>query len=378
MISDIYPSAWLLSAAGVWVIFRALSGRTHHVAWLVAGGVLVGLGIYQHASAGVFSVPLVVFAVLHWRPAPRRILRIAIGLVVGLVPMALAMFAQPAKEIVYRPERTGAPDVIGALGLSTGDSAWTKAMLPNGLGAAHADSTFLDLGWSVQWWINAVAVAVFVTIVITAVVLRRSALATMWLVAVAVMIGLVFVVPPIWYYGTPVGFLLWFSVGFIPIAMSRIVEWILVGALLALSAGYSFAQVWNAHPRFLTGAQVKAEQAAEVERVANGISDAGIDYVFGDYWEVLPIAYASSRSVHPITYNFNRFPLDPSDVGEEIIVAVTPGTIALPFGHTAWTLSEPAKALVDESCVPIGDLSAKLPAGVSAHLCPTAVLMERR
>jgi len=308
----------------------------------------------------------------------RSAVLVAVGFTIGLIPMALAMFAQPDKSVVYRPERTGVPNVIGAFGLSTGDSAWTKAMLPNGLGVTHADSTFLDLGWGVQWWINLVSLVLVVAVVVSGTAFRKSPLGWMWLAAIAMIVGLVLVVPPVWYYGTPLGFLLWFSVGFTPVLLTRSAEWVVVAAVFALSAGFSFAQVWNSHPRFVTGAQVKLEQVAEVEQVAAGISEAGIDYVFGDYWEVLPIAYASSGSVHPITYNFNRFPLDPSEVGEEIVVAVTPGTIALPFGHTAWTLSEPAKALVDESCAPIGDLSAKLPAGVSAHLCPTAVLMERR
>ena len=146
----------------------------------------------------------------------------------------------------------------------------------------------------------------------------------------------------------------------------------------AASPAVIFAQVWNSHPRFLTGAQVKAEQVAEVKQVASAISDVGVKYVFGDYWEVLPIAYASSTSLHPISYNFNRFPLDVADVGEEIVVAVTPGTIALPFGRDSWNLSADSLALVDRECAPVPDITARLPEGVTAHLCPTAVLMERR
>lgn len=200
----------------------------------------------------------------------------------------------------------------------------------------------------------------------------------MWLAALATIVGLVIVVPPIWYYGTPVGFVLWFSIGFVPVVLPRVIEWIVIAVVLGISAGFSFAQVWNSHPRFLTGIQVKAEQAREVDEVATAISDAGVDYVFGDYWEVLPIAYASSGAVHPISYNFNRFPLDLSTVGEEIVVAVTPGTIALPFGRDSWDLSADALALVDQVCAPVPDISDRLPVDVTAYLCPTAVLMERR
>jgi hypothetical protein len=191
-------------------------------------------------------------------------------------------------------------------------------------------------------------------------------------------VGLVMVVPPIWYYGTPLGFLLWFSVGFTPLLLPRMVEWGVVGLVFALSAGFSFAQVWNAHPRFLTGIQVKAEQAQEVRDIAQGIEDAGVSYVFGDYWEILPIAHASSGAVHPITYNFNRFPIDSAEVGSEIIVAVTPGTIALSFGNPSWTLSADALAFVDANCTSIPDITQRLPGGVSAHLCPVDALMERR
>lgn len=378
MISDIYPSAWLLSALGLWLIFRWSSGRIQRIAWLVAGGVLIGLGIYQHASAAVLSIPLLVFAGVQWRVRVRQGLWVMAGIVLGLIPMGLAMFAQPGKDVVYRPERSGLPDVLGVLGLDRGELGWREAMLPNGLGIAHADSTFLDLGWGVQWWINLIAVLFVVAVVVVGVLLRRSALGWMWLAALAVLVGLVLFVPPIWYYGTPVGFLLWFSVGFAPVLLPRMAEWMVIAVVLAISTGFSFAQVWNSHPRFLTGAQVKAEQVAEVDEVASAISDAGVEYVFGDYWEVLPIAYASSMSVHPISYNFNRFPLDPAEVGEEIVVAVTPGTIALPFGRDSWDLSADALALVDQECAPVPDITARLPQGVTAHLCPTAVLMERR
>ena len=378
MISDIYPSAWLLSAVGLWLIFRQLSGRTQRITWLAPGGVLVGLGIYQHASAAVLSIPLLVFAAVQWRVRIRRGCWVLVGIALGLIPMGLAMFGQPGRDVVYRPERSGLPDVLGALGLDRGELGWREAMLPNGLGIAHADSTFLDLGWGVQWWINLIAVLFVVALVVVGVLLRRSALGWMWLAALAVLVGLVVFVPPIWYYGTPVGFLLWFSVGFAPVLLPRRVEWTVIAVVMAISLGFSFPQVWNSHPRFLTGAHVKAEQVTEVDEVASAISDAGVKYVFGDYWEVLPIAYASSMTVHPISYNFNRFPLDPTEVGEEIVVAVTPGTIALPFGRDSWDLSADALALVERECAPVPDITERLPQDVTAHLCPTAVLMERR
>ena len=378
MISDIYPSAWLISALGVWVIYRWAAGRMRSSVWLLVGGILIGLGVYQHASAVVFSVPLLVFAASHWRVKLRSAGVVAAGFIIGLIPMGLAMFAQPGKEVVYRPERSGVPNVFGALGLSRGELGWRDAMLPNGLGIAHADSTFLDLGWSMQWWINLIGLLFVLAVVIFSLVQGRFAMGLMWLAALAMIIGLVIVVPPIWYYGTPIGFVLWFSIGFVPVVLPRVMEWIVIAAVMAISAGFSFAQVWNSHPRFLTGVQVKAEQVAEVDEVAAEISDAGVEYVFGDYWEVLPIAYASSGELHPISYNFNRFPLDPAEVREEIVVAVTPGTIALPFGRDSWDLSADALALVDQECVPVPDISERLPQGVTAHLCPTAVLMERR
>lgn len=378
MISDIYPSAWLLSAVGLWLIFRWASGSRSRIGWPLAGGLLIGLGIYQHASAAVFAIPLVVFAIIHWRRRIRDLAPVVVGGVVGLLPMAVAMVGQPDKEIVYRPERIGFPNIIGALGLNPGDLGWRDAMLPNGLGIAHANSSFLNLGWAAQWWVNLVGLLFVVAVVLVGVLVRRSAVGWMWLTALAMLVGVTLFIPPIWYYGTPLGFLLWFSVGFAPVLFSRLSEWVVVGIVLTIGAGFSFAQVWNSHPRFLTGAEVKAQQASEVEGIAQGIQDSGVEYVFGDYWEVLPIAYASSGDVHPISYNYNRFPLDSSEVGQEIVVAVTPGTIALPFGHESWTLSGDALTLVDEVCVPIPDVTERLPQGVTARLCPTAILMDSR
>ena len=378
MISDIYPSAWLLAACGVWMTFLWASSSGDRLRWPLAGGLLIGLGTYQHASALVFAIPMVVFALVNWRRRVGETVPLVVGGIVGLLPLAVAMFLQTSRDIVYRPERIGFPNIIGALGLNPGDLGWREAMLPNGLGIAHADSSLFDLGWAVQWWVNLIGLLFVLAVVLVGVLARRSAVGWMWLTALAMLVGVTVFIPPIWYYGTPLGFLLWFSVGFAPVLLSRLSEWVVICIVLIVGAGFSFAEVWNSHPRFLTGAAVKAQQASEIEAVAQGIQDSGVKYVFGDYWEVLPIAYASSGALHPISYNYNRFPVDPAEVEQEIVVAVTPGTVALPFGHTSWTLSQEALSLVDDTCSPVPDISERMPDGVNAHLCPTSVLMERR
>ena len=70
-ISDIYPFGWLLAAIGVYLI----AGKR----FLFIGGVFLGLGIYEHASAALMSVPLVFAIAVRFEFELRRWVRMALG-----------------------------------------------------------------------------------------------------------------------------------------------------------------------------------------------------------------------------------------------------------------------------------------------------------
>jgi hypothetical protein len=108
--------------------------------------------------------------------------------------------------------------------------------------------------------------------------------------------------------------------------------------------------------------------------VANAISDAGIRYLYGDYWEVLPVAHASAGALHPLTVHDNRFPLSPAEAAQgTVIVAVSDGHVGLPAGLGRWPGAQEALDRVSAECQPEPGFADRLPDGVSAYRCPVTV-----
>jgi hypothetical protein len=185
-------------------------------------------------------------------------------------------------------------------------------------------------------------------------------------------IVLVVVVTPVFFYGAGMSFLVLLTIGVIPHAVPRRFGWTAVGLVWVVMAVTSLGAFLWQQPKFIDAAQFKRAQVAQVEQVADAIAAAGVRYVYGSYWEVLPIAYESDGALYPLTPFDSRFPL-PDDEQGTVTVAVTPGTIALPVGLDRWITAEDAVARAQEQCARLTDVTALMPEGVVAYSCPAAM-----
>ena len=127
---------------------------------------------------------------------------------------------------------------------------------------------------------------------------------------------------------------------------------------------------WNPGPPGAVG--YKKKQADQVAEVAMRIQDAGIDVLFGDYWETLPIAYASAGGLSAVTVPVSRFPFDDGG-GDTIVVAVPTGYTALPPGLERWSNAEEAVGFVDANCIWLPADVVVDPFPIRTYECPVSV-----
>ena len=384
MIKDLYALSWLLAAAGVYLAYRQFAGGTRP-GLLILGGFLVGLGVYEHATSALFSIPLLAAAAVRWVVPGRHWVRLAIGIGLGLVPLAMALTLQPGKHVVYSPAHASLPDVGGALGVSAAPTAWAQAIIPNGWGFQHTDLNTLALPPVPQLALNSWLAGLLVIAIVIAVPALVGALrgrsqsplafvAVMWGTAVLVVIGLITVVRPVFFYGTPLAFLVWMTVGALPFMFRRWVGITAAAIIIGLMAMNSAGSVLAGQPRFLEAAHFKLWKAKEIKEVADAIADTGVQYIYGDYWEVLPIAYASAGRLYPLTPIDSRFAIpDNARAQGAIVVAVPSGYTALPIGLDRWGMAGEALATMSADCQPVSELAAAMPEGVQAFRCPVTV-----
>ena len=369
-ISDIYPFGWLLAAIGVYLV----AGKR----FLFIGGVFLGLGVYEHASAALMALPLVSAMLVRFVFEFRRWVRIALGIVIGLIPMALAQFTQGDKIVVWSPAKLGFPRAIGLLGLSDSGAGWPTSMLPGAWGIQDGGTTFLGVGIGVQFYLNLaliVGLLVFVVVGVVLILRGRSSwksplgfLVITWISGLALALGLSAVVQTVWFYGLSLGFLVWVTAAL----GGRLVAIPIVAVMGAMSI-YSVSVIGGV----VDSISLKWDQQQEISGVAQSLIDNNVTIIFGDYWEILPVAYASAGEVHPITASFNRLPL-PIEVVEspDVLVGVSSGTIALPSGRESWDSSTAVSELVSKSCRFISPLPGNYSDLVSLYQCPRDILVK--
>jgi hypothetical protein len=133
----------------------------------------------------------------------------------------------------------------------------------------------------------------------------------------------------------------------------------------------------NATGGIAGAAEAKWDDNQEISGVAQSLIDNNVPVVFGDYWEVLPIAYASSGEVFAVTSSFNRLPI-PDSIAQspEVLVGVTSGKVALPSGRDTWDTAEAAKEYVSESCRFVSPLPGSYFEFVDVYRCAPEVLQN--
>lgn len=380
-IKDLYPFSWLLAMVGAAITY-ALWQRGDRPGWLVVGGAFMGLAIYQHPTASLLAVPLAAAGYVRWTPSGRRLWWWLAGFLAGVAPVAIARFGQEDMYVAYSPRRSGLPDLWGAFGLD--GTTWATALVPNGWGLQYTDLNVASFPFGLQLilnWLVFAFVAGCTVVAVRGLIARRSVgdasdvqlVAVMWGSVLAVLIAIVVVVAPVFFYGAALAVLVWITlVGGINGLWGR-VGVIAASAVMVLAAITSVGSVLAWNPALPGAVGFKKKQAEQVAEVAARIDDAGIDVIFGDYWETLPIAYASAGRVNPVTIPVSRFAF-PASIDGTVIVAVPTGYTALPPGLDRWTNAEAAVGFVDANCTRLPTDVVVDPFPIRTYECPADVL----
>lgn len=378
-VKDLYPFSWVIAMGGVTLLYQQLSDPRSRWWVGVVGGALVGLGIYQHPTTSLFSIPLVVAGLVHWRARARSAAQAGLGIILGLIPFVLALVAQPGKVVVYESAHAGWPQLSAALGLSTAPDAFASAVLPNAWGVQFTDINTLALPAVAQVILNAaLALGVLASVIMAIPVVwrflhgrqipRYGYLVVLWATFGLTLLVLTTFVRPVFFYGAGVAILVWVTLGALPSVLPSRPRIAVVIAVVALMAVTSVGSVLAVKPLFPHSITFKRNQVDEVQRAADSITAAGIPFVYGTYWEALPIAFASDGSITPITSATNRFPAD--ETAGETLIAVPDGHTALPVGLDRWPGSQEAWAFASGSCREAPELTARLTPGIAAFTCP--------
>lgn len=328
-----YDLAWLFVTLGFWILAREINGftrRAQRPGWLAASGFIIGIGVYQQPTIALLVVPLAILVLLRCAVGTRTLIWAAAGGLIGLIPSAINYFMprtpstwDPSHFPVFNPSLA-----IATLGLD-GVPSYFPALFPYALGMAPSESA------SVGLWQSALTMIVLATIVITALVggtralvsRRRpgpgTAIALSWLGAVASVIAFGTVVDPVWFYGAGLAILLWISIGVLPVIIRPRAVGIattILAVLIIAGSTISHNSYWYAAlpDRVVTKIDYQNEQ---VKR-AHSLLDLGATFVYGSYLDVLPVAYGSNASLHPITSTYNRFPVSATELRDEDSVLV--------------------------------------------------------
>ena len=379
-IKDLYPFSWLLGMIGVAITYsRWRSGVRSW--WLLVGGALLGLSIYQHPTASLLVVPLAVAGVVRWRPRGGRLWTWVAGGVLGLAPLLLARFGQRDVYVAYTPGREGIPNVAGAFGLD--GATWSTAIVPNGWGVQYTDLNT----WALPTWLQVmVNVAVFAFIVACLVITLAGlisrqlvrepsdaqVLAVMWSAVAVVVVAIVIAVPPVFFYGAALAVPVWITIAGAINALWGRPGVVLAVVVMVIAAITSVGSVLAWNPGLPGAVGYKKKQADQVAEVAMRIQDAGIDVLFGDYWETLPIAYASAGGLSAVTVPVSRFPFDDGG-GDTIVVAVPAGYTALPPGLERWSNAEAAVGFADANCTRLTADVFVDPFPIRTYECPVSI-----
>ena len=378
-IKDLYPFSWLLVMIGVVVTYSQWR-RNAPSLWLILGGALMGLGVYQHPTASLLAVPLAAAGIIRWGPVGKQLWLWLMGFLIGLMPLVAARFGQGDRYVAYLPERTGLPNVWGAFGLD--GTTWATALVPNGWGLQYTDLNTLTLPTWLQIaanWLVFLFVAGCIVVLVQRLVTRRLftdssdgvVVAAMWGSFAVVLVAIVVVVPPVFFYGAALAVPVWITLtaglNGLAGAVGRFVA--IVVMVLAAITSLGAVLAWN--PALPGAVGFKNKQAEQVAGVAARIEAAGINVVFGDYWETLPVVYASAGNLTGVTVPVSRFPF-PESLQGSVVVAVPTGYTALPPGLDRWTNAEASVGFMDANCTRLPQDVVVDPFPIRTYECPVA------
>ena len=328
-----YDLSWLLVTAGALVLVgpntrpfsKPSNGR------VVVAGLLVGLGIYEHPMILLLVAPLGVLTILRRPIALRQLLLVAIGLVIGVVPLGVSYFINagitkwdPSHFPVFDPNLA-----LAVLGLNSNTDYFTS-LLPYAIGLSTTSEFLNPRQQSLVILVLLIWVGLALIIGGYRWIRYRSqpsagfAVAASWMVAALAMIAFSTVVNPVWFYAAGLAILLWLSVGALPgLFAHRMIGTVLAVVVIAVIAVSTWTHNVAWYSEFTTRGQDKLEYMHTQKGLADTLLAGGVKNLYGSYYDVIPIGYASGGDLRFITNTYNRFPLSEVELASgELEVAV--------------------------------------------------------
>lgn len=379
-----WDMAWLLVVAGSYVAARvsALAGeqsgqqRRRQIWGMALAGLLIALGFYAHPAISLLILPMLVLVALRLPFRPWMTLPFVAGGVVGVIPAAISYVVNSGAINTWDPSHgpmINVPLYVAALGLG-GNPDYMLAVLPYAWGLTPLSTVIPPVGQSLAMWLLLIAAIAVAAIAVDRAIRNRrrvsllGALAIAWLAAMAGIVLFATVVDPVWIYSSGLAILWWITVGALP----KAIPWRKVGAILAglaiLVSGASTLAHNSARltsiPSHITET---AERHAQLDRLADALVAGGVEVIYGSYYDVIPIGYASDYRLRTISSTYNRFPAQEGEFGEIVRLAISTEPTD-PWGTEALLG-------VREQCDLVDEADAAL-ASLAVYDCPVAVLSD--
>jgi len=345
-----WDMAWLFGVSGALVIAQFLnkdrsSQDFANYWWPVLGGLFFGLGFFAHPAIILMLIPLAVLVVLRSRFSVKIYLLTILGSLVGIFPAAIS-YVVNAGVNTWDPSHGAfiSVDYYSSMGGSVlglnGVPDYITVLLPYGLGLSPSTLLISGTVQSILMWIF-VAIIVFSSVFSFFKALRNrapvgpgGAIALTWLSVMGTMIVFITFIDPVWIYSSGLSILFWLSVGALPsiFALRWLGTSLTIGVitLVGLSTITHNAKFYGDIPLRI---QDKIDVMNEKKSTAQQLEQAGAEFVFGSYYDAIPIGYASGMSLRTITYKYNRFPLTPAELERESVPVAINTTPSDPWGE---------------------------------------------
>ncbi len=360
-----WDMAWLFGVSGALVIAQFLNkdraGQSLPNAWWsVLGGLFLGLGFFAHPAIILLLIPLSVLVILRSRFSIKTYGLIVLGGLVGVFPAAIS-YVVNAGVNTWDPSHGAfiSVDYYSSMGGSVlglnGIPDYMTVLLPYGLGLSPSTLLISGTVQSILVWIFVAVITISSFFAAYRALQNRiavgpgGAIALTWFVAMGTIVVFITFIDPVWIYSSGLSILFWLSVGALPSIIA--VRWlgtavtIAIVTLVGLSTVTHNAKFYGDIPLRI---QEKIDTMTARQSTSRLIEQAGAEFIFGSYYDVIPIGYASGMNLRTITNKYNRFPLTPVELQRESIPVAVNTTPSDPWG-------EESLEAVESKCVPRSD-----------------------
>ena len=233
---------------------------------------------------------------------------------------------------------------------------YISVVLPYAFGLPPSQNFISGPAQSAVTWLLVLAVIVIATTGWIMAIRTRTwprdivLISTAWCGAIFGIVLFVTFVDTVWFYATSLSILFWLSIGALPSSFTpRWLALTITVTLLAIEGISTYTHNHNFFSQLPSEIRNKSEYQSAVQLQAEGLLENGVQVIYGSYLDVIPIAYASSFELRPISNRYNRFPMD--DVELSVIY-----TTAVRLSPTdLW--GQESLEIAQDSCVQLREIS---------------------